>query len=100
MCSFSAKATVVQVLPRPLSFNPTPPPLNFEDETLVDVENREGAGKAPTDIGRFGVGIITLLDRDDDDESSGSPRVTHLGIRFAGKNIYLGMKISYTNQTK
>jgi hypothetical protein len=83
LCSFSAKATVVQVLPRPLSFNPIPLPLNLDDETLVDVEKREGAGKAPTDIGRFGVGIITLLDRDDDDESSGSPRVIHLEIRFS-----------------
>ena len=79
LCSFSAKATVVHVLPRPLSFNPIPPPLNLEDDTLVDVEKREGAGKAPADIGRFGVGIMALLEREDDDESSGSPNIKNTG---------------------
>ena len=38
--SFSAKPMVVQVLPTPLSLKPTPP-LNLEDDILVDVENRD-----------------------------------------------------------
>ena len=70
--SFSAKATVVHVLPIPLSFKPTPP-LNLDDDILVDVEKRDGAGIAPEDSGKFGVGIIALRDRDEDDESKGSP---------------------------
>ena len=64
---------VVQVLPTPLSLKPTPP-LNLEDEILVDVENLDCGGTDPTEeSGRFGVGIIALRDREEEDESSGSP---------------------------
>ena len=69
--SFSAKATVVQVLPTPLSFKP----LNLEDDILVEVENLQWPGGTPPELpsGRFG--IITLRDRDEDEESNGSPEI-------------------------
>ena len=73
--SFSVNVTppvAVHVLPTPLSFKPMPP-LNLDDESRVDVEKREGAGRAAAESGRLGVGIMTLLDRDEDDESIGSP---------------------------
>ena len=65
---------VVQVLPTPLSFKPTPP-LNLEDDILVDVENLDCGGIPTADSGRFGVGIIALRDREEEDESSGSPEM-------------------------
>ena len=65
---------VVQVLPTPLSFKPTPP-LNLEDDILVDVENLDCGGTLAADSGRFGVGIIALRDREEEDESSGSPEM-------------------------
>ena len=65
---------VVQVLPTPLSLKPTPP-LNLEEEILVDVENLDCGGTLAADSGRFGVGIIALRDRDEEDESSGSPEM-------------------------
>ena len=65
---------VVQVLPTPLSFKPTPP-LNLEDEILVDVENLDCGGTLTADSGRFGVGIMALRDREEEDESSGSPEM-------------------------
>ena len=65
---------VVQVLPTPLSLKPTPP-LNLEDDILVDVENLDCGGIPAADSGRFGVGIIALRDREEEDESSGSPEM-------------------------
>ena len=65
---------VVQALPTPLSLKPTPP-LNLEDEILVDVENLDCGGTFTADSGRFGVGIIALRDREEEDESSGSPEM-------------------------
>ena len=64
----------VQVLPTPLSLKPTPP-LNLEDEILVDVENLDWGGTLTEDSGRFGVGIMALRDREEEDESSGSPEM-------------------------
>ena len=59
----------MHVLPSPLSFNP----LNLEEDILVDVENLDcPGGTAPEEpSGKFG--MITLRERDDDDESNGSP---------------------------
>ena len=65
---------VVQVLPTPLSLKPTPP-LNLEDDILVDVENLDWGGTHVEESGRFGVGIIALRDREEEDESSGSPEM-------------------------
>ena len=61
---------MVHVLPTPLSFNP----LNLEDDILVDVENLDWPGGiAPEEpSGKFG--IITLREREDDEESNGSPK--------------------------
>ena len=40
----------------------------------MDVENLDCGGTDPTEeSGRFGVGIIALRDREEEDESSGSP---------------------------
>ena len=68
--SFSAKATVVQVLPTPLSFKP----LNLEDDILVDVENLDWLVGAAPEEASGKVGMITLREREDEEESKGSPK--------------------------
>ena len=71
--SFSAKIpTVVQLLLMPLSFNPAPPPA-LDDESLVDVEKRPGGTESGTIVPGGLWGVITLRERDEEDESIGSP---------------------------
>ena len=41
----------------------------------MEVENLDCGGIPAADSGRFGVGIIALRDREEEDESSGSPEM-------------------------
>ena len=76
--SFSANATVVQVLPKPLSFKP----LNLDDDILVDVENLDWPGGNGPEVGSATFGIITLRERDEEEESRGSPEMPTDNIKI------------------